>query len=202
MGFVMLAVAVWLFTVLALRGAEAVAGMSWFLLVLALACWLFGLWHESAARRVALLLLPVGAYFLFLDGKLHAVRPVASAGQHWKTGSIEWEAYSEESLAKARTANRAVFVDFTAEWCINCKAYERLVLATDAVGAKFREKKILALRADWTNTDDPVVTPALKKFGRIGVPLYVLYRPGETEPLVLDAITPAALIQELDRIRN
>ena len=71
-----------------------------------------------------------------------------------------------------------------------------------SVGAKFREKNILALRADWTNTDDPVVTPALKKFGRIGVPLYVLYRPGETEPLVLDAITPAALIQELDRIRN
>ena len=202
MGFVMLAVAVWLFTVLALRGADAVAGMSWFLLVLGLACWLFGLWHESTARRVALLLLPVGAYFLFLDGKLSAARPDASAARHWKTGSIEWEAYSEEGLAKARTANRAVFVDFTAEWCINCKAYERLVLATDAVGAKFREKNILALRADWTNTDDPVVTPALKKFGRIGVPLYVLYRPGETEPLVLDAITPAALIQELDRIRN
>ena len=47
-----------------------------------------------------------------------------------------------------------------------------------------------------------MVTPALKKFGRIGVPLYVLYRPGEAEPVVLDAITPAALIEELDRIKN
>ena len=202
MGFFMLAVAVWLFTVLALRGADAVAGMSWFLLALGLACWLFGTYRESAAVRLAIALLPVGAYFLFLDGKLSAIRPVASAERHWKTGSIEWTAYSEERLAEARTANRAVFVDFTAEWCINCKAYERLVLATDAVGAKFREKNIVALRADWTDTQDPVVTPALKKFGRVGVPLYVLYRPGETEPLVLDAITPAALIQELDRIRN
>ena len=202
MGFFMLAVAVWLFTVLALRGAEAVAGMSWFLLALGLACWLFGTYRESATVRVASALLPVGAYFLFLDGKLSAVRPVASAERHWKTGSIDWIAYSEERLAEAHTANRAVFVDFTAEWCLNCKAYERLVLGTEAVGAKFREKKIVALRADWTDTQDPVVTPALKKFGRVGVPLYVLYRPGETEPVVLDAITPAALIQELDRIRN
>ncbi len=202
MGFFMLAVAVWLFTVLALRGADAVAAMSWFLLALGLACWLFGTCRESAVIRVAIALLPVGAYFLFLDGKLNAVRPVASAERHWKTGSIDWIAYSEERLAEAHTANRAVFVDFTAEWCINCKAYERLVLATDAVGAKFREKNIVALRADWTDTQDPVVTPALKKFGRVGVPLYVLYRPGETEPLVLDAITPAALILELDRIRN
>jgi thiol:disulfide interchange protein len=202
MGFFMLAVAVWLFTVLALRGADAVAGMSWFLLALGLACWLFGTYRESSAVRVAITLLPVGAYFLFLDGKLSAVRPAGSAERHWKTGSIDWIAYSEERLAEAHTANRAVFVDFTAEWCINCKAYERLVLATEAVGAKFREKKIVALRADWTDTQDPVVTPALKKFGRVGVPLYVLYRPGETEPLVLDAITPAALIQELDRIKN
>ena len=202
MGFLMLAVAVWLFTVLALRGAEAVAGMSWFLLALGLACWLFGTYRESAAVRVAIALLPVGAYFLFLDGKLSAVRPAEGAARHWKTGSIEWSAYSEEALAEARKAGRAVFVDFTAEWCINCKAFERLVLATDAVGAKFREKNVLALRADWTDTQDPVVTPALKKFGRVGVPLFVLYRPGESEPLVLDAITPAALIQELDRIKN
>ncbi len=202
MGFFMLAVAVWLFTVLALRGAAAVAGMSWFLLALGLACWAFGTWRESVAVRVLVVLLPVGAYFLFLEGKLNALRPVASAGQHWQTGSIEWTAYSEEQLADARQAGRAVFVDFTAEWCINCKAYERLVLATDAVGKKFAEKKVVALRADWTNTDDPVVTPALKKFGRIGVPLYVLYRPGETEPVVLDALTPSALIAELDRIAN
>ena len=201
MGFFMLAVAVWLFTVLALRGAAAVTGMSWFLLALGLACWLFGVAH-SAAVRVAVVLLPVGAYFIFLDGKLNAVPTVASAEQHWQTGSIEWTAYSEERLAEARKAGRAVFVDFTAEWCLNCKAYERLVLATEAVGKKFAEKKVVALRADWTNTDDPVVTPALKKFGRIGVPLYVLYRPGEAEPVVLDAITPAALIAELDRSKN
>ena len=202
MGFLMLAVAVWLFTVLATRGTETVAAMSWFLLALGLACWLFGTVRESLAARVAIVLLPVGAYFLFLDGTLGAAAPSGSAERHWKTGGIDWIAYTDERLADARKAGSPVFVDFTAEWCLNCKAYERYVLATAPVGEKFREKKIIALRADWTNTDDPVVTRALKSFGRVGVPLYVLYRPGETEPVVLDAITPAALIQELDRIKN
>jgi thiol:disulfide interchange protein DsbD len=93
-------------------------------------------------------------------------------------------------------------VDFTAEWCINCKTYEGLVLSNDAVGAKFAEKKILALRADWTNTDDPVVTRALKSFGRIGVPLYVLYRPGEDEPFVTDALTVGGLLAELEKVKD
>ena len=202
MGFVMLAVAVWLFTVFALRGAGAMTGMSWFLLALGLACWLFGTVRESPVGRVAIALLPVGAYFFFLHGKLDAPPAASGSGQGHVTGSIAWVDYTEERLAEARRAGRPVFVDFTAEWCLNCKVYERAVLATEPVGTKFREKNVLALRADWTNTNDPVVTKALKSFGRVGVPLYVLYRPGEAAPLVLDAITSGAVLAELNKIKK
>lgn len=202
MGFLMLAVAVWLFTVFALRGAGAMTGMSWFLLALGLACWLFGTVREPVAARVAIVLLPVLGYFVFLHGKLAAKPAGGGAGQAHVTGSIAWADYTEERLAEGRKAGRPVFVDFTAEWCINCKAYERLVLSTEPVGAKFREKNVLALRADWTNTEDPVVTKALKSFNRVGVPLYVLYRPGETEPVVLDAITTGAVLAELDKTKD
>jgi len=200
---VMLAVAVWLFTVLGHRGVEAVGGMSWFLLALALTCWLFGTTRSGGVARWALVMIPLGAWFFFLNGKLsapHLAEP--EVGKVWKTGEIEWLGYTEERLAEARLAGRPVFVDFTAEWCINCKAYERLVLGTDPVGAAFKAKKILPLRADWTNTEDPVVTRALKSFGRVGVPLYVLYRPGETEPVILDAITVQLVLAELEKIKN
>ena len=76
------------------------------------------------------------------------------------------------------------------------------VIETRPVRAKFHEKKIVALKADWTNTDDPVVTKALKAFGRVGVPLYVLYRPGEVEPMVRDALTKDLLLSELDKIKD
>ena len=67
-----------------------------------------------------------------------------------------------------------VFIDFTAQWCINCKANEAAVLNTAPVAAAFQEKHVLTLRADWTDFD-PVITQWLKKFDRIGVPLYVLF---------------------------
>ena len=202
MGFIMLALAVWLFTILGLRGAEVVGGMSWFLLTLGVACWIFGAFRDSKVAVVLSLLVPLLGYFFFLSGKLEArPRSSASGEQKWKTGSIEWTAYTDERLAEARKAGAPVFVDFTAEWCINCKTYERLVLSTAPIGAKFQEKKIVALRADWTNTEDPVVTRALKSFGRVGVPLYVLYRPGEDQPVVLDALTTGSLLAELDRIK-
>jgi len=202
MGFIMLALAVWLFSILGLRGAGVVGGMSWFLFALALACWIFGTFRESWTARLLTLLIPVLSYFFFLDGQLGAAPASARGGVVHKTGSITWTDYTEERLAEGRKAGAAVFIDFTAEWCINCKTYERLVLSTEPVGAKFAEKKVVALRADWTNTDDPVVTRALKSYGRVGVPVYVLYRPGEAQPVVLDALTSGMLIAELDRIKN
>ncbi len=202
MGFIMLALAVWLFTILGLRGAEVVGGMSWFLLALGVACWIFGTFRDSMLAMIVSLLVPVLGYFFFLSGKLEA-RPTTTTGGErlWKTGSIEWTGYTDERLAEARKSGAPVFIDFTAEWCINCKTYERLVLATALIGAKFQEKKVVALRADWTNTEDPVVTRALKSFGRVGVPLYVLYRPGEDQPVVLDALTQGSLLAELDQVK-
>ncbi len=200
MGFVMLAVAVWLFTVLGLRGSHVVSAMSWFLLVLGFASWGFGVFGQALTGRLAMIVLVGAGYWFLLHGNLGIAMPARGTEERWKTGSIEWVAYSEERLAEARQAGQPVFIDFTAEWCINCKTYERLVLSVDSIGAKFTEKKVLALRADWTNTDDPVVTRALKSFGRIGVPLYVLYRPGEEAPYVTDALTIGSLTAELDKI--
>ena len=202
MGFVMLAVAVWLFTVLSLRGPHVVAAMSWFLLVLAVASWGFGVFGNAWPGRIAMLALAGAGYWFLLHGQLGAAMEQGGSERHWKTGRIDWIAYTDERLAAAQKAGTPVFVDFTAEWCINCKTYEGLVLSADAIGAKFAEKKILALRADWTNTDDPVVTRALKSFGRIGVPLYVLYRPGEEQPYVTDALTVGGLLAELEKIKN
>ena len=201
MGFIMMAVAVWLFGVLAGRGADVAAGMGWLLLVVGAGCWMLGTWHESWLVRLALIPVLAASYFFFLHGSLAAPVRTGEARHVARTGSIEWDRYTDEALAAARKEGLPVFVDFTADWCINCKVYERTVLATEKVGAKFAEKKILALRADWTNTDDPAVTRALKSFGRVGVPLYVLYRPGETEPVVADALTPGWLVGELDKIK-
>jgi thiol:disulfide interchange protein len=80
-----------------------------------------------------------------------------------------------------------VFVDFTAAWCLTCQVNKAVVLDKESTQAFFKEKGIRLLLADWTNSD-PVITAALEKQGRIGVPLYLAYLPGEEKPRVLPQI--------------
>ena len=96
---------------------------------------------------------------------------------------IVWEPFSPNLVDEGRKAGRPVFIDFTAAWCANCITNERFVLNTAAVATAFKQKNVLTVRADWSDFD-PVISEWLKRFDRIGVPLYVLYRPGEDRPVI------------------
>jgi thiol:disulfide interchange protein DsbD len=204
MGFVLLAVAVWLLGVFGkTRGADAASSAAWLMLFLALACWIFG----ASGRRwwaaiLSLIVLAVGAR-IFLPDALHQSK-TAGAVVETKPNAvgIVWEKFSPDRVEQARQAGRAVFLDFTAEWCVNCKVNERAVLNTAPIAALFKEKNVLTLKADWTDFD-PVISEWLKKFQRIGVPLYVLYRPGEDAPVLLpELLTTNLVLSELAKIQR
>jgi thiol:disulfide interchange protein DsbD len=93
---------------------------------------------------------------------------------------------------------RAVFVDFTADWCLNCKTYEKLVLNTQAVQDAFKAKNVLFVKADYT-AEPPDIAAALKKTGRAGVPLYVLFRK-RGDYWIADGLTQAGLLEQLNRL--
>jgi thiol:disulfide interchange protein/DsbC/DsbD-like thiol-disulfide interchange protein len=202
MGFVMLTVAVWLLGVFAVSRPESAAGLIHYLLVLALACWLFGIIRTRWAAVATAAILTLGGYFFLLQSPLQAqARGSADAGETVSKDGLTWRPFSEERLNDSVRRGQPVFIDFTADWCINCKVYEHAVLDTDAIRAALRDKKVLTLRADWTN-GDPMITQWLKRFGRIGVPLYILYRPGEAQPVVLDALTKQILLDQLALIKG
>jgi thiol:disulfide interchange protein DsbD len=203
LGFAVLGVAVWLVGVLASsRGAETASAMLWYLLALGVACWAFGVSRHRAISWAVVLLVGIGGYFALLHTPLKASLAGTKSERSLSVeGGIPWQAYSEESLAAAVAAGQPVFVDFTADWCLNCKAYEKLVIETAPIRAAFREKGIVALKADYTN-EDPVIKQALARFNRIGVPLYVLYRPGEQAPVVTDAVTQQGLLLEIGMIKG
>ena len=101
-------------------------------------------------------------------------------------------------LAQAIAQNKIVFVDFTADWCVNCKVNERLVLDSSAVQDAFRQRGVILLKADWTSGDSDI-TALLRKFGRAGVPCYVVYPPGG-QPIVLpEVITREIVLHALDQ---
>jgi thiol:disulfide interchange protein DsbD len=183
------------------RGADAATASAWLLLFLALAAWIFGAGQRRWwAVLLALVVLAAGAR-IFLADALHKTSQ-ADAEIKANAVGIEWEKFSPERVEQARKAGQPVFIDFTAEWCVNCKVNEAGVLNTAPVAAAFKDKRVLTLKADWTDFD-PVITEALKKFERIGVPLYVLYRPGEEAPVLFpELLTTNLVLNELTKIQR
>ena len=70
----------------------------------------------------------------------------------------------------------------TAAWCITCLVNERVALDRHGQGGVLAGN-IAYLKADWT-TRNPEIARVLERFGRSGVPLYLLYA-GGGEPVVL-----------------
>ena len=104
-----------------------------------------------------------------------------------------WRPWSEAAVRDALAAGRPVFVDFTAAWCVSCQANKKLVLETARVQQAFATHQVALFRADWTR-QDPVITAELARHGRNGVPLYLVYRPGRPQPLVLPELLTAAIV--------
>jgi thiol:disulfide interchange protein len=107
----------------------------------------------------------------------------------------EWLAFSDEKVKEKLAAGIPVFVDFTATWCLTCQFNKKTVLRTDEVMKAFTEHHVALMEADWTS-EDPLITAALERLGRSGVPVYALYQPGSTEPFIFPSLLSKSMILE------
>jgi len=203
MGFIMLGVVVWLLGVLGQsRGIDPLIAVSSFLLVLGVACWLYGVMAGRLVSWLLIIALLGGGYFLFLNGKLDAAPKTSTIGEATEPGGLTWLPWTAERVAEATKKGQPVFIDFTADWCLNCKYNEKFVINTEPVRALLKQKNVLTLKADWTNGEADI-TAILKKFGRAGVPVYLLYPGGDAEPVLLpEILTQAAVLGELNKLKN
>ena len=204
MGFLLLATLLFLLYVLgAQRGLDGAIWASCFLLIVAIACWMKGAFilpTASAAKRTVTLLLMLalliwsGVYFIgdkFQSSKMDIAQSNLPGG---------WQSFTPERLQSERDAGHAVFVDFTAAWCLTCKFNEKAVLENAEVRDAFQRHNVVKLKADWTN-GDPAITKLLQQFGRPGVPLYVLYPGKSQEPIVFpELLTKNILLDKLETI--
>jgi DsbC/DsbD-like thiol-disulfide interchange protein/cytochrome c biogenesis protein CcdA len=111
------------------------------------------------------------------------------------------EAWSEARVAEDVKHARSVFVYFTADWCLTCKANEAAAIDRDEVRKAFRDRGVAVLAGDWTN-GDPAITRFLESRGRAGVPLYLWYAPGKPPEELPQILTPSMLISRAQAARR
>jgi thiol:disulfide interchange protein DsbD len=85
---------------------------------------------------------------------------------------------------------------------VSCQVNERVVLSTRPVQAALKRDDVAYLKADWTRRD-PDIAAELARFGRAGVPLYLVYGADGGAPAVLPAIlTQGVVIHALDAAKS
>ncbi|RAN37419.1 hypothetical protein HY11_09075 [Hyphomonas pacifica] len=156
----------------------------------------FGIWLGKRSTRP--LLKALAAVALVAGLVYPAVHAAGTAGEAAGGSSLyaekyETEAWSPDRVAELTAQGRPVFVDFTATWCATCQLNKMTTLKTAAVQKAFHENDVAFLVADFTRKD-PVIADELKRRQRAGVPMYLWYPAGSTEPEILPEILSKSLV--------
>ena len=199
MAFPLYATVAYLTWVLAGQTTENGSLMALFGLVLiALGVWFYGRYNAPGTKPAKVRFGTITAALVFAVGVWTGwpedIASKTAAAQAAGAPEVVWEKWSPETVTKLRAEGKTIYVDFTARWCATCQTNKKIVFHSDAVLRAFAAKKIVTLRADWTNKD-PAITTELAKYQRSAVPFNVIWQPGKTEPLILpELLTPSIVL--------
>lgn len=128
---------------------------------------------------------------------------LVTAGSLAGPGPVDWVPYSPERFEEVAERGDVVVMDFTAEWCLNCKALESGVLHREPVAGLLNGAGVVPMRIDLTG-DNAEGRAKLQELGWVGIPLLAVFGPGtgyET-PIKYDSYTPAMVRRAVETATN
>ncbi|KDE33113.1 cytochrome C biogenesis protein, partial [Kosakonia radicincitans UMEnt01/12] len=189
----------WLVWVLAQQaGTTALAAIIAASVVVSFAAWLYGMAQQRrfAGRGHKVLFATTAVLLLAAIVPLPSVVKSGSALPAAHIAEVKW---SPQTVAENRGHGKAIFVNFTASWCITCQVNERTSLSTQAVKTALAQTGTLYMVADSTkfNAD---IDDALNDLGQGSLPLYVVYPADGSAPKILpQVLTPSIVVNALNQ---
>jgi len=197
LGFVMLGTVAYLFYLLRQQP-------DWFVpaFVMLIAIWMGCWWVGRAQEKTGVI-----GFGRWLQGATLAAA-ISAAGFLWlgpHDSLIPWEKpFTPARLAELRRSGATVMVDFSADWCLTCKANLRYAIETERVKAALDKNRVVPVLADWTDGSDEI-REVLEGLGSRSIPVLAIYpgsKPGEPlqEPIILrDLLTESQVLAALDQ---
>jgi len=206
MGFPMLATVVWLLYVATGTYGKDVAWLGGFLVIVALAAWIFGEFIQRGRSGkflagIIVLFLLVGGYVLILEKTLNWRAPMIATLAGNSDDKIDWQPWSPAAVAQARAGGHPVIVDFTADWCLTCQVNKKTSIEIPSVEKKLKDLNFATLVGDYTHTPANI-TAELTRYQRAGVPLVLVYpKNADVPPIVLpEILTPGIVLDALGQV--
>jgi thiol:disulfide interchange protein len=157
------------------------------------ACWWIGRtpWTVSSRRRA----------LAWLEGAAVAAVVGSFAFTYLvpQVSLLKWQPFSQPALAGLTAEGKTVMIDFTAEWCFNCKLNMRNAIDTQKVAQIVETNHVVPLLADWTEAS-PEVTQMLNALGHDSIPMLAIFPAGNpNRPIILhDIFTQSQLLRALE----
>lgn len=192
-GFTFIGTAVWLYgTFSKLVSDTAALDFLWIVFAITLCMWAFERISQSErpARRLRQGAMVAGT--IALSAWLWSTEPPIEVAETDELPQIadgkvpkkmQWTPFTLKLREKALARNQPVFVDFTADWCVNCKLFEKTHINVHKVRKAFAETGVLAAKADLTQDKKPI-WKVVNDLGRDGLPVYVIFMPDGTYDLM------------------
>jgi thiol:disulfide interchange protein DsbD len=134
-------------------------------------------------------------------GLILMVLSVGGAMRLSDEGPIHWTYYTPERFRAAIEQRKTVVMDFTAEWCLNCKVLEESVLHNQRIINLLAQEQVVAMKVDITGSN-PAGKAKLKAAGSLTVPLLVVFGPGGNPVFKSDFYTVDQVLDAVERAVN
>ena len=130
-----------------------------------------GVWLSMRTLKIAKRTGPKIAFVSI--GALLAVASIATGFQLTDKGPIDWNYYTPEVLQSEIDSNHVTVIEFTAEWCLNCKLLENTVLNQPEIVELFKQEDVTPIKVDLTGNNESG-NLLLNDVGGLRIPLLII----------------------------
>ena len=115
---------------------------------------------------------------------------------------LAWQPFSPQAVRQAHAEGKTVMVDFSADWCPNCKWNLAWAIDTARVGELVDRNGVVPMLADWTDRSPVIKEFLAQQLKRQSIPVLAIWPASAAfdQPIILDGtLTEGQVIETLER---